>query len=712
MPDQNNLKILRENWSLLNARAFLSQPSVFTGFPCVALHSPYNSISSSSLLFTVLMFIVQLALIGAGIALIPLSWILLRKRTESLGRLGVFGKLVWVITFLTLDLVIFGSFTRLTDSGLGCPDWPGCYQTSSPLHAHQAIRTAQAAKPDGPVTMVKAWIEMTHRYLALALGALITVQAGLAWMQRKQLRSRWRLSPWQPTALLLLVCIQGAFGAWTVTLKLHPAIVTLHLLLGLLLLGAQGVLAVRCTASLPPSTPRPGQTAALFGLGLLALQISLGGWVSTNDAVLACTGFPTCNGAWLPPMDFAQGFELWRALGRTGNGDVITQNALVAIHWTHRLFALIVTPYLIWLGLHFRRFSVLRHSANGLIALVIVQFVTGLFNVVLQWPLLIALVHSAGSAILWLLLVMLNAKIFFYNASYGMLRALFTRCRDYYTLTKPRVTLLAVFCAVIGMCLATPGRVPWPVLLGGASGIWLLASAAFALNCLAERKIDSFMRRTQQRASVRGTIKPAQIIGFSALLSAAGILILATFTNMLTVWLTLATFTGYVLIYTILLKPATPQNIVIGGAFGALPPALGWAAATGTVSAEAWVLVLIIFVWTPPHFWALALYRRHDYAQAKLPMLSITHGEKFTRLHILLYTIILFVISLLPFTMKMSGIIYLAAAIVLGVLFLVYAWKIWQHYSDALARKLFRYSIIYLALLFSVLLLDHTISIT
>ena len=281
------------------------------------------------------------------------------------------------------------------------------------------------------------------------------------------------------------------------------------------------------------------------------------------------------------------------------------------------------------------------------------------------------------------------------------------RFAQYWSLTKPRVTQLAVFCAVIGMFLSTRGMVPWQVLIGGTIGIWLLAGAAFAINCLVEQKVDALMRRTAWRPSARGEITPLQIIVFSAVLVGTGMWVLDTFTNALTMWLTFATFVGYAIIYTIVLKPATPQNIVIGGAAGAMPPALGWAAVTGSVPPEAWMLVLIIFVWTPPHFWALALYRRQDYVKSGLPMLPVTHGERFTRLHILLYTIVLFAVSLMPYAYGMSGFAYLAGAVILGGIFLVYAWKLWRAYSDQLARKTFRYSIVYLSLIFAALLIDH-----
>lgn len=281
------------------------------------------------------------------------------------------------------------------------------------------------------------------------------------------------------------------------------------------------------------------------------------------------------------------------------------------------------------------------------------------------------------------------------------------RWRQYWVLTKPRVSQLAVFCAIIGMFLATPGMVPWPILIGGSIGIWLLAGAAFAVNCLIEQAVDAKMRRTAWRPSATGEITPIQIIIFSCVLGAAGMVTLWLYTNPLTMWLTFATFVGYAVIYTWLLKPATPQNIVIGGLSGAMPPALGWVAVTNQLSAEAWLLVLIIFVWTPPHFWALALYRREDYVQAGLPMLPVTHGEKFTLLNILLYTLILLAASILPYIYGMSGIFYLVSAIVLSSIFVYYAICLYRSYSDQLARKTFKYSISYLALLFAAILVDH-----
>ncbi|MBR7782135.1 heme o synthase [Undibacterium luofuense] len=281
------------------------------------------------------------------------------------------------------------------------------------------------------------------------------------------------------------------------------------------------------------------------------------------------------------------------------------------------------------------------------------------------------------------------------------------RIAQYWSLTKPRVTQLAVFCAVIGMFLSTPGLPDWRVLVAATIGIWLLAGAAFAVNCLIEREIDARMARTARRATAQGEITPLQTIVFSGVIGGMGMWVLFNFVNPLTMWLTFVTFVGYAIIYTILLKPNTPQNIVIGGLSGAMPPALGWAAVANEVPMEAWLLVMIIFVWTPPHFWALAMYRRDDYARSGLPMLPVTHGPRVTLTHILLYTIALFATSLLPFAVKMSGMFYLVSAVILGLIFLWYAWKMFTDYSDLLARKTFAYSIIYLSLLFAALLIDH-----
>ena len=281
------------------------------------------------------------------------------------------------------------------------------------------------------------------------------------------------------------------------------------------------------------------------------------------------------------------------------------------------------------------------------------------------------------------------------------------RFRQFLALTKPRVVQLIVFCAVIGMFLAVPGLPPPATVFFATLGIALVAGAAAAVNCLVEQKIDALMLRTRGRPLPRGQVTSLSTLVFAGLLGGTRMMVLYAFVNPLTMWRTLATFLGYAVIYTIVLKPATPQNIVIGGASGAMPPVLGWAAVTNQVAPEALLLFLIIFAWTPPHFWALALYRTADYAKAGLPMLPVTHGPEYTRLQIVLYTVVLVLVTMLPYVIRMSGIIYLVAALALGGVFLAYAVRLYRNYSDSLARATFRYSILYLTALFSALLIDH-----
>jgi cytochrome c oxidase assembly protein subunit 15 len=334
----------------------------------------------------------RLALLGIVIALGPLTWVWLRNRQASPSvRLAA---LTALTLFLTFDLVVFGAFTRLTDSGLGCPDWPGCYGAASPLGARAEITAAQTAMPTGPVTHKKAWIEMIHRYLATGVGVLILVMAITSWVERKRLA----LSPWWATATLVWVCIQGAFGALTVTMKLYPAIVTAHLLGGLLLLAlltAQHQVYRGWRLVLGPGLHRLAW--ALFML--LWLQIALGGWVSTNYAVLACPDFPTCHGQWWPSMDFQQGFQIARPLGERREGGYLSFDALTAIHYTHRLAAYVVLSVMLgYAALLWRQGPEHRRYAGWLLAGAMWQFFSGLSNVVLGWPLLAALAHTAGAA--------------------------------------------------------------------------------------------------------------------------------------------------------------------------------------------------------------------------------------------------------------------------------------------------------------------------
>jgi cytochrome c oxidase assembly protein subunit 15 len=357
--------------------------------------------------------LIQLAIIGLIVALLPLTVVWLSGDSDK------YRKLVWTALFLTFDLIMFGAFTRLTDSGLGCPDWPGCYAHANPLSAHEMIAAAETALPSGPVTVFKAWVEMLHRYFAMAVGVLIIVLMAMAW--NKWLRSGTgtgrparRFNPVFPTLLLLLVCVQGAFGAWTVTMKLQPIIVSTHLLLAMSLLAAMTWLGAAQNQHLPVGEAgRKLATPALIILLLLSFQIALGGWVSTNYAVLACNDFPLCHGELVPQMDFGHGFSLWRHLGQTADGDSLPFSALTAIHWTHRTFAYVVVLCVAWLAHRALKDSGLRRTAIALLLAIALQFGTGMSTVVFKWPLAIAVMHNGGAALLLLLLVMLNYKIRF-----------------------------------------------------------------------------------------------------------------------------------------------------------------------------------------------------------------------------------------------------------------------------------------------------------
>lgn len=346
--------------------------------------------------------LLELMALGAVIALAPLLWVWHRNRGAGPARrLQALGLLT---LFLTFDLVLFGAFTRLTDSGLGCPDWPGCYGNTSPLGAHAEITAAQAAMPTGPVTFSKAWIEMIHRYLATTVGVLIIALVLLAWREHRKTPLHGPRHPWWATATLVWVLIQGAFGALTVTMKLFPAIVTLHLLGGLLLLVLLCVQAVGHQQAVlrQPPAPIPGTLrAALWAcLALLFAQVALGGWVSTNYAVLACSTFPDCNGQWWPAMNFAQAFEIWRPLGMLSDGSHISFAALTAIHYVHRLAAYGVIAAVVAVALAMRRQPALAGQGRWLLGLIGLQFLTGLSNVVLDWPLVAAVLHTGGAAAL------------------------------------------------------------------------------------------------------------------------------------------------------------------------------------------------------------------------------------------------------------------------------------------------------------------------
>ena len=351
--------------------------------------------------------LIQLAIMGMLAALLPLTMVWVSSDTNK------YRKLVWATLFLTFDLIMFGAFTRLTDSGLGCPDWPGCYGHANPLQAHADINAAETAMPTGPVTVVKAWIEMIHRYLAMGIGVLIVALMMIAWRRWLQSERReMKFSPLFPTLLFGFVCVQGAFGAWTVTMKLQPVIVTIHLLLGMALLALLSWFGSRLSDH--PAVPNSAAEIcipATLTLLLLIIQIALGGWVSTNYAALACTDFPLCHGELFPQMDFANGFTLWRDLGKTAHGDYLPFPALTAIHWTHRAFAFVVVLLVAWVAFRAFKIDTLRRTARWLLIMIALQFSVGISTIFLKLPLALAVAHNGGAAILLSLLVMLNYKI-------------------------------------------------------------------------------------------------------------------------------------------------------------------------------------------------------------------------------------------------------------------------------------------------------------
>lgn len=358
----------------------------------------------------------QLGLTGLLVALLPLTMVWVSSDANK------YRKLVWIAVFLTVDLIMFGGFTRLSDSGLGCPDWPGCYGSANPFLAHEHIVAAETLMPTGPVTVVKAWIEMTHRYLAMAIGVLIVAMMVQAWRQwrkkDKQGNRREEFAPALPTALFFFVCLQGAFGAWTVTLKLQPVIVTIHLLLGMGLLSLLVWLGGRQDHAVSPVLRadadavvlRPVRALAIFSAVLLTLQIALGGWVSTNYAALACTDFPLCGGKVIPEMDFEHAFYLWRELGKTAAGHYLPFSALTAIHWVHRNFAFIVLAGIGYTVFRAWKLPSLRGTARMIALVLALQAATGMATIYLNWPLAIAVLHNGGAALLVLLLTMLNYK--------------------------------------------------------------------------------------------------------------------------------------------------------------------------------------------------------------------------------------------------------------------------------------------------------------
>ncbi len=369
--------------------------------------------------------LVQIALYGMLAAMLPLSMVWMSADPHK------YRKLVWLTAFLTFDLIVFGAFTRLTDSGLGCPDWPGCYGAGNPFLAHAEISAAEAAMPTGPVTVVKAWIEMIHRYLATGVGVLCTALMVTAWVQwLKTKREEFR--PGLPTLLFFAICLQGAFGAWTVTFKLQPAIVTVHLILGMGLLAIMCWLGARQNSAVKPApvdaapSPRSGALRMLAVVSALALgvQIALGGWVSTNYATLACADFPLCGGRVIPDMDFEHGFTLWRELGKTAAGHYLPFSALTAIHWVHRNFAYLVVAIIGYTAWRAMAVPALRGTGRKIAVLLVLQVLAGVATVYFAFPLAIAVLHNAGAALLVAMVAMLNYQTKYRSSALAQARPL------------------------------------------------------------------------------------------------------------------------------------------------------------------------------------------------------------------------------------------------------------------------------------------------
>lgn len=587
---------------------------------------------------------------------------------------------------LALTVMMLGAYTRLTNAGLGCPDWPRCY-------GHWVVQAPDALHP---IESTKAWTEMAHRYAAGSLALFLTIITASIFQNRS-------FKPHRPLALWLvsLLGFQAALGMWTVTLKLLPVVVMGHLLGGMLILATLATL--RCRLSALPTYDYPRWRLLItVVIAFVFFQIALGGWVSANYAGIACIGFPTCNGQWFAPLHWSGSFHLLSPLGPDYQGGVLLHSERMTIQVLHRLGALLVftATLLLSIGL-LVRVKPLRQQAGILLLIVSLQCTLGILNVVYLLPLSIAVLHNGVAGLLLTTLLFIRYQ----TRSDPSLHTL--ALRDYLELCKPRVVALMLLTVIVGMCLATPNALPWPIVLADLFGIALCAGSAAAINHVVDKRIDTLMRRTQKRPVAEGRISVQQAIFFAFGLGLTGLGILFYYVNPLTALLTFLTIMGYAGIYTGYLKRATPQNIVIGGLAGAAPPLLGWTAITNHLDPQALLLVLIIFTWTPAHFWALAIYRFEDYKQAKIPMLPVTHGIPYTKLNVLLYTLLLIAVSLLPFVVRMSGPLYLLGALLLGARFLYWAIRLYRGHEAQIALKTFRFSIIYLMLLFVFLLIDH-----
>lgn len=646
---------------------------------------------------------------------------------------------------LAFLVVILGAYTRLTDAGLGCPDWPGCYGQLVVPQSHEALARAQMHFPGQLVEPSKAWAEMTHRYIAGSLGLLILFLALWA-TYRRQRGQQPLIIPW---ILVGLVCFQALLGKWTVTLLLLPLVVMGHLLGGMTILACLWWLGLRCL--LRPDVKETTRTTEIFyrkvlpwailSLAIVFVQIALGGWTGANYAALACPDFPYCQGKWLPTWDFSAAMNFFHPVGINYEGGVLNSVARMTINTLHRLGAVVTGLAIFILGvtcISQRHSSRLHGLGLLLMVILITQMTLGIMNITHLLPLPVAVLHNAFGALLLISTLTVCYELSRtlrrdYHAKQAQPDTLYpahnvytvataaasdttsatlditnaATWRDYVELTKPRVVALMLLTALVGMQLASADFVGYRIILAGLFGIACAAAAAAAINHSVDRMIDSKMTRTKSRPVVIGKIQPQHAFIFAGILTVISMITLCVFVNVLTAVLTFCTLIGYAFVYTSLLKPLTSQNIVIGGLAGSMPPLLGWTAVSNHVDALPLLLVLIIFTWTPPHFWALAIHRHKEYEHAGIPMLPVTHGIAYTKTSILLYTMLLTVMTLLPYLTQQLGVLYGIGALILNAVFIALAIQLKWFEKPLRAIRLFHFSNIYLLLLFALMLGDH-----
>ncbi len=606
---------------------------------------------------------------------------------------------------LALCLMMLGAYTRLSDAGLGCPDWPACYGKWLPDAAHELQHSGLALR--------KAWTEMIHRYVAGLLGFCI-LGFIIALFRKKMAVGKSLL-------LGLLLVLQALLGMWTVTLKLQPWVVMGHLLGGMSILGLLWTMTanIKCFSARGAIQNTKRMRYVLYtALFMLIAQIILGGLTSAHYAALVCPDFPMCHAHAPFYWDWHSLFR-WNA-DAPGGAQALSAEARMTLHMLHRIGALctsLLISYAAWCSWQAGRrqqHSILSAMAMVLMLLLISQIILGMSNVLFILPLGVAVAHHAVAALLLITLITLIKLQQQDRSSSPPLQGV--ECvstrgavpfEDYLTLCKPKVVLLMLLTAWVGMCLASETALPWTLCLAATIGIAACSAAAAVLNHVIDRKLDAQMQRTHSRPLAQARIPVRHALCFALCLSVLGFGILIVAVNALSAWLTFGACMGYALVYSVILKHRTPQNIVIGGMAGAMPPLLGWVAIRGELHALAWLPVLIIFAWTPPHFWALAIARQADYRQAQVPMLPITHGVDYTKLSMLLYTLLLIATSLLPYAAQLSGAYYLILALSLGAGFLVQVLRLYHRPIASIARQTFHYSIVYLFLLFVALLLDH-----